>query len=70
MVYFNYNWKYFRITYYVDNLDDYLSHNEVQIGKFANNGKNREMIEKIYKITSKIVLVQIVISILLFLILK
>ena len=55
---------------YVDNLEDYTSHDEVQIGKFANNGKNRVIIEKIYKITSKIVLVQLAISILLFFILK
>lgn len=51
---------------YVDDVEDYVSHNEVQIGKFSNNGKNRATIEKIYKITSKIVLVQLVISILLF----
>ena len=37
---------------YVDNVEDFVAHNEVQIGKFANNGKNREIIEKIYKITS------------------
>lgn len=55
---------------YVDNVEDFVAHNEVQIGKFANNGKNREKIEKIYKITSKIVLVQVAISILLFFILK
>ena len=55
---------------YVDNVEDFVAHNEVQIGKFANNGKNREIIEKIYKITSKIVLVQVAISILLFFILK
>ena len=55
---------------YVDNIDDYISHNEVQIGDFANNGKNRIIIEKIYKITSKIVLIQLAISILLFFILK
>lgn len=55
---------------YVDNLEDYTAHNEVQIGKFANNGKNRATIEKIYKITSKIVLVQLAISVLLFFILK
>ena len=55
---------------YVDNLEDYTSHDEVQIGKFANNGKNRVIIEKIYKITSKIVLVQLAVSILLFFILK
>ncbi len=55
---------------YVDNVEDFVAHNEVQIGKFANNGKNREIIEKIYKITSKIILVQVAISILLFFILK
>lgn len=55
---------------YVDDVEDFVAHNEVQIGKFANNGKNREIIEKIYKITSKIVLVQVAISILLFFILK
>lgn len=55
---------------YVDNIEDYIAHDEVQIGQFANNGKNREIIEKIYKITSKIVLVQLVISVLLFFILK
>lgn len=55
---------------YVDNIEDFVAHNEVQIGKFASNGKNREIIEKIYKITSKIVLVQVSISVLLFFILK
>ena len=55
---------------YVDNVEDYVSHNEVQIGKFANNGKNRQIIEKIYKITGKIVLVQLGISLLLYFILK
>lgn len=55
---------------YVDNIEDYVSHNEVQIGKFSSNAKNRGTIEKIYKITSKIVLVQLVISILLFFVLK
>lgn len=55
---------------YVDNVEDFVGHNEVQIGKFANNGKNRETIEKMYKVTSKIVLVQVAISILLFFILK
>lgn len=55
---------------YVDNLEDYTSHDEVQIGRFANNGKNRVIIEKIYKVTSKIVLIQLAISILLFFILK
>lgn len=55
---------------YVDNIEDYVSHCEVQIGKFADNGKNRMIIEKIYKVTSKVVLLQLVISVLLFLIIK
>ena len=55
---------------YVDNLKDFTSHDEVQIGDFANNGKNREIIEKIYKITSKIVLVQFALSILFFIIMR
>lgn len=55
---------------YIDDIEDYISHNEVQIGKFAENGKNREIIEKIYKITTKVVLVQLILSIIFFLILK
>ncbi len=55
---------------YVDNVEDYVSHNEVQIGKFADNGRNRLIIEKVYKVTSKIVLLQLAISILLFFIIK
>jgi len=55
---------------YVDDIANYTNECEVQIGKNANNGKNREKIEKIYKVTSKIVLVQVLISIILFLLLK
>lgn len=55
---------------YIDNVDEFIGHNEVQIGQFANNGNSREKIEKVYKITKKIVLVQLVISLLLFFILK
>ena len=55
---------------YVDNIDDYISHNEVQIGKFANSGKNRILIEKIYKVTRIIVVLQLLISLLLFFIIK
>lgn len=55
---------------YVDNIEDYISHDEVQIGTFANNGKNRSNIEKIFKITSKIVLIQLLISILFFFFMK
>ena len=59
-----------RKSVYVDNLEDFTSHDEVQIGVNANNGKNRETIEKIYKITSKIVLVQVALSVLFFVIMK
>ena len=55
---------------YVDNLDDFTSHNEVQIGNFYNNGKNRKTIEKIYKITIKIVLLQLLISLLFLIFMK
>ena len=43
---------------------------EVQIGKFANNGKNREIIEKMFKITNKVILVELLISVILFFVLK
>jgi len=55
---------------YVDDIDHYISECEVHIGMYANSGKNRAIIEKIYKITSKIVLVQLAISVALFFILK
>lgn len=54
---------------YMDNIEDYVSHNEVQIDIFANNGKNRKLIEKIYKVTSKIVLAQLLLSIIFFIVL-
>lgn len=59
-----------RKSVYVDNLKDFVQHNEVQIGKFADNGRKRILIEKIYKITNKIVLAQVLLSIIFFLILK
>ncbi len=55
---------------YKDDMDDYLEHSEVHFGKFWDAEKRRNKIEKIYKVTSKIVLAQLVISILLFFILK
>jgi hypothetical protein len=54
---------------YMDNVEDYVSHDEVQIGIFADNGKNRKNIEKIYKVTWKIVLIQLLVSIIFFLVL-
>lgn len=55
---------------YTDDIDDYLEHCEVHFGKFWDAEIRRNKIEKIYKITSKIVLVQLLISIILFFILK
>lgn len=55
---------------YKDDITDYLEHSEVHIGKFWDAEKRRNKIEKIYKITKLVVLIQIVISTILFLILK
>ena len=55
---------------YKDDIDNYIEHSEVHFGQFWDAEKRRTKIEKIYKITSKIVLVQLLISIILFLILK
>lgn len=55
---------------YTDDIDDYLEHCEVHFGKFWDAEIRRNKIEKIYKVTSKIVLVQLLISIVLFFILK
>ena len=55
---------------YRDDLDEYMAHCEVQFGKFWDAKIRRNKIEKIYKITSKIVLAQLLISIILYLLLK
>lgn len=55
---------------YVDDVDNYIGECEVHIGQYANCGKNRKLIEKIYKVTRIIVLIQLVISIILFFVLK
>ena len=55
---------------YKDDVDEYVEHSEVHFGKFWDAAKRRNKIEKIYKVTSKIVIVQVIISIVLFFILK
>lgn len=55
---------------YVDDVESFISENEVQIGKNANNGKKRAIIEKIYKVTKIVVLIQIVLSVLFFILFK
>lgn len=51
---------------YRDDIDDYIEHSEVQIGRNWDAKKRRNKIEKIYKITNKIILVQLIISIIMF----
>lgn len=55
---------------YTDDVDDYIEHSEVHFGKYWDAEKRRTKIEKIYKITSKIILVQLLISVILFFIIK
>lgn len=55
---------------YADDVDDYVEHSEVHFGKYWDAEKRRKKIEKIYKVTRIILLVQLVISAILFLILK
>ena len=55
---------------YKDDLEDYTDHSEIHFGKYWDAEKRRSKIEKIYKVTSKIILLQLLISVLLFFILK
>ena len=55
---------------YKDDIEDYIEHSEVHFGKFWDAEKRRTQIEKIYKVTRIIVLVQLLISVILFFILK
>ena len=64
---------YDRSTYkskYKDDIDDYVEHSEVHFGKFWDAENRRNKIEKIYKITRIIVLVQLLISVILNFIIK
>lgn len=67
--YAGYNSSTYRAVY-KDDVNDYTEHSEIHIGKYWDAEKRRNKIEKIYKITSKIILVQLVISFLLFFIMK
>lgn len=55
---------------YADDVDDYLEHSEVHFGKFWDAEKRRTKIEKVYKVTKIILLIQLVISVILFLVIK
>ena len=54
---------------YKDDIEDYIEHSEVHFGKFW-DAERRTQIEKIYKVTRIIVLVQLLISLILFFVLK
>lgn len=54
---------------YKDDINDYIEHAEVQIGRNWDAKKRRNKIEKIYKVTNKIILVQLLISIIMFFVL-
>lgn len=54
---------------YKDDIDEYVKHSEIHIGQFWDVAQRRSKIEKIYKITNKIILVQLLISIVLFFVL-
>ncbi len=48
-----------RKNVYVDNITEFIEHNEVQIGKYYNSAAKRARIEKIFKVTGIIVALQI-----------
>ena len=54
---------------YKDDIDEYVKHSEIHIGQFWDAAQRRSKIEKIYKITNKIILVQLFVSIVLFFVL-
>ena len=55
---------------YKDDVDDFVDHSEIHFGKYWDAEKRRTRIEKIYKVTRIIVLIQLVISVIMFLVLK
>lgn len=59
-----------RKSVYVDNISEYIEHNEVQFGKYYNSSFKRLRIEKIFKITRIIVTIQIFASIIYSLIIR
>lgn len=59
-----------RKNVYVDNITEYIEHNEVQFGKYYNSAAKRARIEKIFKVTGIIVALQIFVAIIYCLILR
>lgn len=59
-----------RKTIYKDEVDEYIEDSEVQLGKYYDLRKKRELLKKMFKISLIAIAVQLVISIILFLVLK
>lgn len=55
---------------YVDDIEEYQKHSEIQIGNLWDAGKRRAKIEKIYSITRIILLIQLLISTVLYFVMK
>ena len=55
---------------YVDDIEEYQKHSEVHMGNLWDAGKRREKIEKIYSITRIILLIQLLISAVLYFVMK
>jgi len=55
---------------YTDDVNDYTNHSEVQFGQYWDAKKRRDKIEKIFMISKIILLVQAIISVIMFLIIK
>lgn len=55
---------------YKDEVEDYIADSELHIGKFADLGLKRNLIKKLYKYSIILIGVQIIISVILFLLLK
>lgn len=56
--------------YYEDNVEEYTNRCELQIGVNANNNEKGATIAKIYDISKKVVLVQILVSAIIFIIMS
>ena len=55
---------------YADDLDDFEKHSEIQIGNLWDADKRRKMIEKLYLVTRIILLIQLLISAVLYFVMK
>lgn len=59
-----------RKSVYMDDIDEYKQHCEIHIGKYFDADKRRLKIENIFKVTRIVILVQVLVSVILFLVLR